>query len=57
MQWEYKLVELRISGSSFDKSLRDQERLLNGSGSEGWEAVNYEYVATPAVVLMKRPKP
>ena len=54
MQWEYKLVALGLLVDATEPNQREKhEQILNGLGSEEWEAV--AYAAQSDTVLLKRP--
>ena len=39
-QYEYKVVEQRVSGLSKRRTIKDHEEALAGSAAEGWELVS-----------------
>ena len=49
MKWEYKIIQIQISGKS-EKAVGE----LNVQGSEGWEAVTAWVDAISTHVLLKR---
>jgi len=54
MRWEYKIVQLVVSGIGGKKRAEKATEELNALGTEGWEAVSTWIEPLFTGVLMKR---
>jgi hypothetical protein len=57
MRWEYKFVEIEVSGFRPKKKAEKAAAELNKWGAEGWEAVSVWSDGSLSIVLLKRGVP